>query len=111
MDGFAKFKESKQAAVKLDLALRLAFCRDLPQDQLEVLQSYLRQRIRPAAALCAERQDLELLNLMDSLGWLHGVDLEDCLQQAAQDRNLEAYFWLLERKQRETGFPEPDFSL
>ena len=108
---YEKFLESQQPAVKLELALKLAFCRDLEESKRQILQKYLRQRIRPAAALCLRRQDMETLDAMNALGWLEGADLEDCLREAGESRNYQAFLWLLRRKQASGGFGGPDLSL
>ncbi len=107
MERYQKFQESKQAAVKLDIALEDFFREE--ETHREVYGQYLRQRIRPAVEELIRREDLEKLEQLNQLGWLPPVD--DFLKLAAREKKNAAFVWLLRLKQEKYGFCEESFSL
>lgn len=109
MDRYQKFQESKQAAVKLDIALEDFFQEEVPQAHREAYGQYLRQRIRPAVEALIRREDLERLEYFHQQGWLPPVD--DFLKLAAREQKNAAFVWLLRIKQERYGFTEENFSL
>lgn len=111
MEPYEKFRESRQAVVKLEIALQEAFSADLPENARRDYHAYLRQRIRPAVEACVDRDNPELLDLLEAQGWLEGLPLEDFLRRAGENRKNAALVWLLRQKERQFGFSRPDFSL
>ena len=103
-----KFRDSKQAAVKLQLALE-GFSQECPcpEDYL----TYLLMRIRPAMESCILKEDTRLLDRMADLGWMDGLGLDDLIRTASDHRKNAALIWLLRRKQDTSGFCRPDFTL
>ena len=109
MDRYQKFWESKQAAVKLNIALEDFFQEEVTQAHRETYGRYLRQRIRPAVEELIRREDLEKLEFFLQQGWLPTVD--DFLKLAASEQKNAAFVWLLRIKQERYGFTEESFSL
>ena len=109
MDRYQKFWESKQAAVKLDIALEEFFREGVPQAHRDAYGQYLRQRIRPAVEQLIRREDLEKLECFHQQGWLPPVD--DFLKLAAREQKNAAFVWLLRIKREQYGFTEESFSL
>ena len=110
-DKYEKFRTSQQAAVKLEIALEQAFLPGIPEAHIRAYGEYLKLRIRPAMALCVQKDDTGTLDRMEAMGWMEGIRLEDLIRSAGEQHRNGALIWLLRRKQREFGFSGPDLSL
>ena len=107
---FEKFRESKQAAVKLQIALEDYFREDLPQRMRDAYGTYLKMRIRPAAEQLIREEKLDKLDRLWTRGWIP-LPLDSFLRLAAEEHKNAAFLWLLEKKQETGGFSPRDFSL
>lgn len=109
---YQKFMSSKQAAVRLELALLGFFQSDGYTDkQHRDFGDYLRLRIRPAAEALIQRDALEQLQTLEELGWMDASVIEDCMDYAIRNQKTQAFIWLLERKNRKYGFHDRSFAL
>ena len=101
---YQKFMSSKQAPVRLELALSGFF-------QPDGYTDYLRLRIRPAAEALIQRDALDKLQVLEELGWMDASVIEDCMDYAIRNQKTQAFIWLLERKTRKYGFHDRSFDL
>ena len=109
---YQKFMSSKQAAVRLELALLGFFQLDGYTDkQHRDFGDYLRLRIRPAAEALIQRDALEQLQTLEELGWMDASVIEDSMDYAIRNQKTQAFIWLLERKNRKYGFHDRSFAL
>ena len=109
---YQKFMSSKQAAVRLELALLGFFQSDGYTDkQHRDFGDYLRLRIRPAAEALIQRDALEQLQTLEELGWMDASVIEDSMDYAIRNQKTQAFIWLLERKNRKYGFHGRSFAL
>lgn len=109
---YQKFMSSKQAAVRLELALLGFFQSDGYTDkQHRDFGDYLRLRIRPAAEALIQRDALEQLQTLEELGWMDASVIEDSMDYAIRNQKTQAFIWLLERKNRKYGFHDRSFAL
>ena len=109
---YQKFMSSKQAAVRLELALLGFFHPEgYTEKQRKDFGDYLRLRIRPAAEALIQRDALEQLQTLEELGWMDASVIEDCMDYAIRNQKTQAFIWLLERKTREYGFHDRSFAL
>lgn len=109
---YKKFMSSKQAAVRLELALLGFFQSDGYTDkQHRDFGDYLRLRIRPAAEALIQRDALEQLQTLEELGWMDASVIEDSMDYAIRNQKTQAFIWLLERKNRKYGFHDRSFAL
>ena len=106
-----KFKESLQAAVKLSIAAEDYFKSPLTEEEEQAYGPYLKQRLRPAAQLLVEREDLDRLEGLWGLEAFSQALLEELLQLAISQHKNAAYVWLLRKKQENFGFSPEEFSL
>ena len=108
---YEKFRESRHAAVKLEIALEEFFLEETPEKARKDYGDYLRLRIRPAVEELIAREDVEHLQALEDLGWIPHSQLDGFLGTAARLRKNAALVWLLGLKQATLGFPGEDFSL
>ena len=109
---YQKFMSSKQAAVRLELALLGFFQSDGYTDkQHRDFGDYLRLRIRPAAEALIQRDALEQLQTLEELGWMDASVIEDSMDYAIRNQKTQAFIWLLERKTMKYGFHDRCFDL
>ena len=109
---YQKFKASKQAPVRLELALLGFFQPDGYTDkQHRDFGDYLRLRIRPAAEALLQRDALDKLQVLEELGWMDASVIEDCMDYAIRNQKTQAFIWLLEQKTRKYGFHDRSFDL
>ena len=109
---YQKFMSSKQAAVRLELALLGFFQSDGYTDkQHRDFGDYLRLRIRPAAEALIQRDALEQLQTLEELGWMDASVIEDSMDYAIRNQKTQAFIWLLEQKTRKYGFHDRSFAL
>ena len=109
---YQKFMSSKQAPVRLELALSGFFQPDGYTDkQHRDYGDYLRLRIRPAAEALIQRDALDKLQVLEELGWMDASVIEDCMDYAIRNQKTQAFIWLLERKTRKYGFHDRSFDL
>ena len=109
---YQKFMSSRQATVRLELALLGFFQKDGYTDKQHCdFGSYLRLRIRPAAEALIQRDALDKLQALEELGWMDASVIEDCMDYAIRNQKTQAFIWLLERKTRKYGFHDRCFDL
>ena len=108
---YEKFRQSRQAAVKLRIAVEDYFQEDLPEVCRSAYGTYLQQRSRPASELLIRREDTEGLQKLWDLSWFPKAQMDDLLRLAAEEHKNAAFVWLLRKKQEFCGFPPRDFSL
>ena len=108
---YEKFRESKQAAVKLSIAVEDFFLEGLPEKMRSDYASYITRRIRPAAELIVRQDDTEMLERLWKHFGLPGELVDELLHLSGAEHKNAAFIWLLQKKQEQTGFPLRDFSL
>lgn len=109
---YQKFMSSKQAPVRLELALSGFFQPDGYTDkQHRDFGDHLRLRIRPAAEALIQRDALDKLQVLEELGWMDASVIENCMDYAIRNQKTQAFIWLLERKTRKYGFHDRSFDL
>ena len=98
--------------MRLELALQGYFGEEgITEQQKLAFGAYLKRRIRPAAQALIRRDDLDKLQTLESMGWLNGSLLEECLDMAIALKKTEAFVWLLTRKAEAYGFHDRNFDL
>lgn len=113
---YRKFKETKQEAVRLDMALQ-GFFQDAAEKEKdrevhrEAYSRYLKLRIRPAMELLIKREDLDKIEQLEIQGWFGAQELEGFLRLAREQGKTSILMWLLHLKKEKYGFQEKDFSL
>ena len=108
---YDKFRESQQAAVKLQIAAERFFMESEPEQRRAVYGAYLKQRIRPAMELLIRQENLQALETLYTLGWLPLGQIDDFLEMAAEAHKNSALIWLLKLKNKTLGFAPRDLSL
>ncbi len=108
---YRKFRESKQPAVCLQIALEDFFGENTPETVRQAYEAYLRRRVRPAAEQIILEDDAQKLQKLEQMGWLTPELVDDFCRMAAKNHKGECLMWLLSRKQQVYGFRKPDFSL
>ena len=108
---FLKFRESRQAAVKLEIAAEEFFNPLCPETEKTAYGAYLQQRIRPAVEFLIQRENVEGLGKLFTLGWISPSMLDDFLKTASENGKNSAFVWLLQLKKESLGFSARDFSL
>ena len=108
---FQKFRESRQAAVRLSIAGEDYLEPDLPEEYREAYTAYLKQRLIPAAEMFVRNEDTERLEGLWCLQNFSAAMLEQLLSLSAREHRNASYVWLLQKKQESFGFSPRDFSL
>ena len=108
---FQKFKESLQAPVRLSIAAEDYWKEPLTAEEAKAYSEYLKQRLRPAAQLLTEREDIERLEGLWNLEAFSPDLLEELLQLAISQHRNASYVWLLKKKQENVGFLPEEFLL
>ena len=108
---FQKFQSASREDVRLGLALEGYFSGQATEAQNQVLEDYLRRRLRPAMELLLREGRTEELEQLLEQGWLTAGLLEDGLSLAISLKSTEGFVLLLRRKAELTGFSDRDFSL
>lgn len=108
---FQKFQSASREDVRLELALEGYFSSQATEAQNQVLEDYLRRRLRPAMELLLREGRLEELEQLLDQGWLTAGLLEDGLSLAISLKSTEGFVLLLRRKAELVGFSDRDFSL
>lgn len=108
---FQKFQSASREDVRLELALEGYFSAQATEAQNQVLEDYLRRRLRPAMELLLREGRLEELEQLLEQGWLTAGLLEDGLSLAISLKSTEGFVLLLRRKAELVGFSDRDFSL
>lgn len=108
---FQKFQSASREDVRLELALEGYFSGQATETQNQVLEDYLRRRLRPAMELLLREGRTEELEQLLELGWLTAGLLEDGLSLAISLKSTEGFVLLLRRKAELVGFSDRDFSL
>ena len=99
---YQKFMSSRQAPVRLELALSGFFQPDGYTDkQHRDFGDYLR----------LQRDALDKLQVLEELSWMDASVIEDCMDYAIRNQKTQAFIWLLERKTRKYGFHDRSFDL
>ena len=110
---YEKFRETKQAALKLRIALEEYF-RETEEETAKERQdyeAYLRRRVRPAAEELMEQNRIEVILQMEEMGWLDGGVLEQLIAAASEKDKTACWMALVKRKGERYGFGSRDFSL
>lgn len=80
---YRQFVEATQESVRLEAALKGFYLKtDMDPAHRDAFGTYLKQRIRPAAAALIEQEDTDKLNRMAKLGWMDGHLIDVFLQIA-----------------------------
>ena len=108
---FQKFQSASREDVRLGLALEGYFSGQATETQNQVLEDYLRRRLRPAMELLLREGRTEELEQLLEQGWLTPGLLEDGLSLAISLKSTEGFVLLLRRKAELAGFSDRDFSL
>lgn len=108
---FEKFCASRQAPVQLEIAMADGFREDVPEQYRREYQRYLRRRVRPFGEQLIAREDVQMLEKLENLGWLTPELMDSFLHTAAQTHKNASLAWLLRRKQETYGYRKRDFSL
>ena len=120
---YEKFRETKQAALKLRIALEEYFREEAdtgspPRETEEETakewqdyEAYLRRRVRPAAEELMEQNRIEAILQMEEMGWLDGGVLEQLIAAASEKNKTACWMALVKRKGERYGFGSRDFSL
>lgn len=108
---FQKFQSAPREDVRLGLALEGYFSGLATEAQNQVLEDYLRRRLRPAMELLLREGRTEELEQLLEQGWLTAGLLEDGLSLAISLKSTEGFVLLLRRKAELVGFSDRDFSL
>lgn len=112
MDGLLqKFQSAAREEVRLRLAVEGFFSGGGTPEQKQILESYLRRRVRPMVELLLREDNLPQLEQTVRLGWLTPGILEDGLSLAIRLKHTEGYVRLLQWKAEQYGFTDRDFSL
>ena len=105
-----KFLESRQEALKLQIALERYFIIEETVWK-ERYGAYLKQRIRPAMMELIKKGELDKIEVISENDWFGPKNLEEFLAQAGQMGQTEIQLFLLELKKEKYGFSDRDFSL
>lgn len=108
---FQKFQTAPREEVRLRLAVQGYFSGAGSPEQTQVLECYLRRRVRPLVELLLREDNLPQLEQTVRLGWLTPGILEDGLSLAIRLKHTEGYVRLLQWKAEQYGFTDRDFSL
>ena len=109
---YRKFKETRQEAVRLDMALKGFFSESCPQKSYqEEYGRYLKQRIRPAVEVLIRNDDVEKIEALEKQGWFGEQELDRFIRTASQQGKTLVLMWLMHLKNNKYGFKEKDFSL
>lgn len=108
---FQKFQSASREDVRLELALEGYFSDQATEAQNQVLEDYLRRRLRPAMELLLREGRTDELEQLLNQGWLTAGLLEDGLSLAISLKSTEGFVLLLRRKAELVGFSDRDFSL
>lgn len=108
---FQKFQSASREDVRLELALEGYFSGQATEAQNQVLEDYLRRRLRPAMELLLREGRTDELERLLEQGWLTAGLLEDGLSLAISLKSTEGFVLLLRRKAELVGFSDRDISL
>lgn len=110
---YEKFLETKQAPLKLRIALEEYFFSGVESGEEECrgYESYLRRRVRPAAQMLMEWNRTGEILEMEEAGWLGERELDEMIGLAADKGKAACWMALVKRKAEHWGFPDRDFSL
>lgn len=108
---FQRFQSASREDVRLGLALEGYCSGQATEAQNQVLENYLRRRLRPAMELLLREGRTEELEQLLEQGWLTAGLLEDGLSLAISLKSTEGFVLLLRRKAELVGFSDRDFSL
>ena len=71
----------------------------------------LKRRIRPAAAMLIDREDVEGLMRLEKMGWFGSREVEGFIKTARDKHNVSVLMWLLHLKNEKYPYEGQDFSL
>lgn len=108
---YKKFTGTRQEPVRLAVALRGFFLPRAGEEEKEAYGKYLKGRIRPAVEALIEEDQAEKLEILESLGWLDGTNIDVFIRIARQRQKNAVLVWLLHLKKEKYGFKDRDFSL
>ncbi len=110
---YEKFMETKQAPLKLRLALEgyLSPGEQGEEKERQAYEDYLRRRVRPAVEMLMEQNRIEDILRMEEQGWFGARELDEFISMAAKKGKTACWMDLVRRKAEHYGFPDRDFSL
>ena len=108
---YRKFLQTRQEPVRLAVALRGFFLPQTKEGEKEAYGRYLKSRIRPAMEALIDEDQVEKLEILESLGWLEDKNIDVFIRIARQGQKNAALVWLLHLKKEKYGFKDRDFSL
>lgn len=109
---YRKFKETRQAPVKLAVALRGFFMETgTKSSQREEYGIYLRSRIRPTVEQLIAQEEVEKLECLYKLGWFETDKVDGFIAMAKKQQKVSALVWLLKLKAESVGFTDRDYKL
>ena len=108
---YVKFLETKQAPLKLRIALEEYFFSGVEsEEERRAYESYLRHRVRPAAQMLMEQNRTGEILWMEEAGWLGERELDELISLAAGKGKTACWMALVKRKGERWGFPDRDFN-
>ena len=109
---YRTFCESKRESLRLDAALE-GFFLDIPQpsDIKDEYLHYLTRRIRAAMERLISENNIEKMQLLESLGCFGEKELPHFIEIARKSEKLPALMWLLQLKDQKYHYAQRDFSL
>lgn len=85
---------------------------DDPREKLEQEKlNELKRRIRPAAAILIETENLEGLMRLEKMGWFGSREVDGFIKTARDKHKVSVLMWLLHLKNEKYPYEEQDFSL
>ena len=96
---------------KLEMLLLDFFAAENPEDLEAEKQKELKRRIRPAAAMLIEAENLEGLMRLEKMGWFGQRELDGFIKTAREMQKVSVLMWLLYLKNEKYTYEEQDFSL
>lgn len=109
---YRKYKETKNDAVRLAVALRGFFVSEgISQEQREEFGGYIRAQIVPAVLELIEEEDVEKIGTLEEMGWFTGEQVELFIRTARERHKTAALVWLMHLKDKKYGYAEEEFFL
>lgn len=96
----------------LEMILEDFLAADDPREKLEQEKlNELKRRIRPAAAILIETENLEGLMRLEKMGWFGSREVDGFIKTARDKHKVSVLMWLLHLKNEKYPYEEQDFSL
>jgi len=107
---YEKFTQSRQEPLRLAIALEDCW-RTPNAAHRAAYETYLRHRLRPAAAELTKREDTDGLDLLSALAPFSPALIDELIALAASGQRSAALVWLLMKKQQTHGFSPRQYLL